>query len=186
MSTNTNENATTNTDTTELKPLVITTPPEDTIPEENKNLNEELSEYADIVAKQKKDTSRLPRIEAFRIDCGSGTGTAKTWHSTGYVLMLKPRGVKSFYTAGTVAAAHGMKCKWQFRLEMADGRPVEKAELIAYAKAKEAGIAIQRTWGRPGKKPATGKAKMSAAERVARAFAKLSDEDKKTVLNSAK
>lgn len=146
----------------------------------------ELSEYAAMCARQKRDISKLPRIDAFRIDCGAGTGTAKTWHSTGYILMLKPRGVKSFYTAGTIAAAHGMKCKWQFRLAMEEGAPVENAEEMAYNEAKKAGYEIQRTWGRPNKKPSNGKAKLTAAERVARAFAKLSDEDKKAVLDSAK
>ena len=49
----------------------------------NTNENEtqdicEMSEYAALMARQKRDTAKLPRIDAFRVDCGSGTGTAKT------------------------------------------------------------------------------------------------------------
>lgn len=91
------------------------------------------SAYITLGAKVKKDLSLLPRVEYFRIDIDKGTGTAATWHSTGYVLNVKLRGEKDMYLAGSVGAKFGMNIKSKYKTE---------------EEARAAGFKMKNEWGR--------------------------------------
>lgn len=122
MNTNTNENTNTNTNAAA----------------------EVVSAFATIAAKAKKDPKKLPRVEYFRIDIDKGTGTAKSWHATGYVLQVKVAGVDGMYCAGSVGAFYGMNVKSRYRT----------AE-----EARKAGFAMKKSWGRTEKTAKAPKAK---------------------------
>lgn len=96
-------------------------------------VDEVKSEYATLGAKVKKDLSLLPRVEYFRVDIDKGTGTAANWHETGYMLVVKLRGEKEMYLAGSVGAKFGMNIKSKYKT-------VEEA--------RAAGFKMKKEWGR--------------------------------------
>ena len=99
----------------------------------NNTAAEVSSEFARLAAKAKKDASKLPRVEYFRVDIDKGTGSAEKWHATGYVLHVKVQGVDGLYLAGSVGAYYGMNIKSKYKTE---------------EDAREAGFKMKKTWGR--------------------------------------
>lgn len=133
----------------------------ETMNEETMNETTEVkSAYCTLAAKVKKCPGKLPRIEYFRVDIDKGTGSAENWHATGYMLLVKVRGVDGMYCAGTVGAACGMNVKSRYKT----------AE-----EAREAGMKAKKEWGRhvekkakkPGKTIAEKVATMTPEERAA-------------------
>jgi hypothetical protein len=114
-------------------------------------MNEVASAFCTLAAKVKKCNGELPRIEYFRVDIDKGTGTAANWHATGYLLMVKVRGVDGMYAAGSVGAYYGMNVKSKYRTE---------------EEARTAGFGMKKNWGRKSEKKAD-KPKKTVAERVA-------------------
>jgi hypothetical protein len=95
------------------------------------------SEFAKLANRIKMNKCTLPRVEWFRVDVDGGTGTAVTWHETGYRIIVKLQGIEGEYATSTVAAAYGMKVK----------RIYKTAE-----EAKADGFKFKKEWGRSASK----------------------------------
>lgn len=91
------------------------------------------SEFAKLASRIKMNKGKLPRVEWFRVDVDGGTGTAETWHETGYRIIVKLQGIEGEYATSTVAAAYGMKVKRIYKT-------VESA--------KADGFKFKKEWGR--------------------------------------